>query len=180
MIRQVALPTPLRLDALLSYHDSLAGGGHLGIDKVRSSLMQKFYWPKMHKDITEYVRSCERCQRAKSTNHTTKPPMTNMPVVTKFERWHVNILGPITKTNEGFQYILLCVDSHTFKTMDSREIAGILYNEIFCRYGSPRILVSDRGQNFLSKLVSALCEIFDITRHKTSSYHPQTNSACER
>lgn len=187
MIRQVALPTPLRLDALLSYHDSLAGGGHLGIDKVRSSLMQKFYWPKMHKDITEYVRSCERCQRAKSTNHTTKPPMTNMPVVTKFERWHVDILGPITKTNEGFQYILLCVDSHTrwteafpLKTMDSREIAGILYNEIFCRYGSPRILVSDRGQNFLSKLVSALCEIFDITRHKTSSYHPQTNSACER
>lgn len=64
--------------------------------------------------------------------------------------------------------------------MDSREIAGIFYAEIFCRYGSPRILVSDRGQNFLSKLVSALCEIFEITRHKTSSYHPQTNSACER
>lgn len=44
-----------RLDALISYHDSLAGGGQLGIDKVKSSLIQKYYWPKMHKDITEYV-----------------------------------------------------------------------------------------------------------------------------
>lgn len=27
-IKKVALPTPLRLDARMSYHDSLAGGGH--------------------------------------------------------------------------------------------------------------------------------------------------------
>lgn len=87
-IKQVALPTPLRLDALMSHHDSLAGGGHLRIDKVKSSLIQKYYWPKM-------------------------PPMTNTPLVTKFDRWHVDILGPITKTNESFQYVLLCVDGHT-------------------------------------------------------------------
>lgn len=31
---------PIRLDALMSYHDSLAGGGHLGMDKVKSSLIQ--------------------------------------------------------------------------------------------------------------------------------------------
>lgn len=112
--------------------------------------------------------------------------MTNTPLVTKFERWHVDILGPITKTNMSFQY-LLCVDGHTrwteafpLKPMHSKEIAGILYAEIICRYDSHSILVFDRGQHFLSKIVSALCEIFDITRHKTSCYHPQTNSACER
>ena len=36
------------------------------------------------------------------------------------------------------------------------------------------------GKKFMSKLVSALSEMFDITRHNTSSYHPKTNSACER
>lgn len=37
-IRQLALPQVLRRDALLSYHDSLAGGGHLGIEKVKTAL----------------------------------------------------------------------------------------------------------------------------------------------
>lgn len=136
---------------------------------------------------TQYVRSCDRCQKAKRSSANTRPPLTNMPQVSKFERWHVDILGPITKTNKGHQYILLCVDSYSrwpeafpLKTMDSKEIAAKLYKEIFCRYGAPKILVSDRGQNFLSNLISALCEIFQITRHKTSSCHPQTNSACER
>lgn len=32
----------------------------------------------------------------------------------------------------------------------------------------------------MSKLVSAICEIFQVTRHYTSSYHPQTNATCER
>ncbi|VDI84177.1 Hypothetical predicted protein [Mytilus galloprovincialis] len=32
----------------------------------------------------------------------------------------------------------------------------------------------------MSKLVQALCELCDVTRHYTSSYHPQTNAACER
>lgn len=41
-------------------------------------------------------------------------------------------------------------------------------------------MVSDRGQNFMSKIVQILCKIFQVTRHVTSSYHPQSNVACER
>ena len=40
--------------------------------------------------------------------------------------------------------------------------------------------MSDRGQAFLSKLVSELCQIFQVTRLRTSSYHAQTNAQCER
>lgn len=56
----------------------------------------------------------------------------------------------------------------------------MLFQEFICRYGAPRVIVSDRGRNFMSKLISALCELFNITRHHTSSYHPQTNSTVER
>lgn len=102
-------------------------------------------------------------------------------------RLHMDILGPLTPSAKGHRYILLVVDSFSkfpeafpLKTQESKEIADVLFSEIFTRYGAPRVIVSDRGQNFLSKLVTAVCEIFQVTRHFNSSYHPQTNSTCER
>lgn len=187
MIRQLALPQVLRKDALLSYRDSLAGGGHLGIEKVRTALYQKYYWPRMYHDIVEYVRSCARCQKAKRDYHPSNPPMAPLPLVDRFERWHIDILGPLNKTKEGYEYILMCVDSCTkwvegfpMKTQTAQETARVLFREIFARYGAPKVLFSDRGRNFMSKLVIALCEIFEITQHHTSSYHPQTNGLVER
>ena len=41
-------------------------------------------------------------------------------------------------------------------------------------------ILSDRGQNVASRLVSALCDIFQVTRIRISSFHPQTNVLCER
>lgn len=69
-----------------------------------------------------------------------------MPQVSKFEQLHVDILGPITKTNKGHQYILLFVDSYSRwaeafpQNMDSKKIAKH-YKEIFCRYRAPKIFV---------------------------------------
>ena len=186
-IIQIALPSALRHDALKSYHDSLASGGHLGVEKVMASLIEKYWWPHMHQDIIDYVKSCDRCQRAKRDFNPNKPPLTKMPQVGRFDRWHIDVLGPLTKTAEGFEYILVIVDAFTrwteafpLKTQSAKEIATVLYNEVVARYGSPRVLLSDRGQAFMSKLIKAMCEIFQITQHHTSSYHPNTNGTVER
>ena len=99
----------------------------------------------------------------------------------------MDILGPLPKTKQGFQYILLIVDSFSkwseafpLVTVEANEIANILVKEYFSRYGAPRVIVSDRGRNFMSKLIKAICELFQVKRHYTSSYHPQTNATCER
>lgn len=44
----------------------------------------------------------------------------------------------------------------------------------------PRVLLSDRGQAFLSKIIKAICEFFQITQHHTSSYHANINGKVER
>ncbi|MES9881485.1 MAG: DDE-type integrase/transposase/recombinase [Sedimenticola sp.] len=181
------MPKVLRSDVLRSYHDNHAGGGHLGISKTYAAIREKYYFPGMYKVIHDYVATCHQCQKMKGIRKKLPPPLTSMPISDVFDRWHMDILGPLTKTEEGYQYILLVVDSFSrwseafpLKTQTAKEVSHVLYSEIFTRYGAPRILVSDRGQNFMSKLVRALCEMFDITRHHTSSYHPQTNSTCER
>ena len=70
-------------------------------------------------------------------------------------------------------------EAFPLKTQHASEIADVLYNEVFCRYGAPRSLLSDRGQNFVSHLVTELCKLFNVKRLKTSSFRPQTNSQCE-
>ena len=141
----------------------------------------------MHSDIVEYIKSCDRCQRAKRNYDPSKPPHSPMPQVGRFERWHIDILGPLYKTSEGYEYILLVVDAFShwteafpIRTQSAKDVGSILYNEVFTRYGAPRILLSDRGQTFMSKLISAICEVCQVTRHHTSSYHPNTNGTVER
>ena len=59
-------------------------------------------------------------------------------------------------------------------------IARLLVNEIRARHGAPKVLLSDRGNNFLSKLVAEVCKIFHIHTVNTSSYHPQTDGVVEK
>ena len=42
------------------------------------------------------------------------------------------------------------------------------------------VLLSDRGKNFLSKLIAEVCKIFQIHKVNTSSYHPQSDGLVER
>ncbi|KAK3097343.1 hypothetical protein FSP39_008811 [Pinctada imbricata] len=187
ILKQLAVPRCLREDVLRSYHDCLAGGCHLGLDRTYKAIQLKYFWPGMYQNVADYIRSCDACQHAKKSTNPTRAPLVNMPVEDTFSRLHMDILGPLTTSDEGYKYILLVVDSFSkfpeafpLKTQESKEIANVLFSEIFSRYGAPRVIVSDRGQNFLSKLVTAVCEIFQVTRHYTSAYHPQTNATCER
>ncbi|CAC5404339.1 unnamed protein product [Mytilus coruscus] len=66
------------------------------------------------------------------------------------------------------------------KTQEASEVAKVLFREIISRYGAMKCLVTDLGRNFVSNLVNALCEMLNITRHHTSSYHPQMNGLVER
>lgn len=111
--KQLCIPKALRKDVLRSYHDGMAGGGHLGICKTHDSIRSKFWWSTIYADVENYVKCCNRCQMAKRNFNKFNPPLTSMPQVGRFERWQIDILGPIQKSLEGYQYVLLAIDSFT-------------------------------------------------------------------
>ena len=163
-ILQLAVPIPKRKEILLHYHDCIAGGGHFGISRTYEKIRRKYWWPKMYQEIKNYVRSCPICQTVNTDRQSRVPPLQPLPVEDSFSRVHIDILGPLPKSKQGHQYILLIVDSFSkwseafpLISMEAKEIAEILVKEYFSRYGAPIILVSDRGRNFMSKLVSAIC-----------------------
>lgn len=183
--KQVAVPTMLRDDILRAYHDA-PGGSHLGFDKTYHAIRLKYYWPKMYADVQNYIKTCEQCQKATRNYNPKKAPLNPLPVGEFFSRLHMDILGPLTPTKEGYKYILMVVDACTgwvegfpLVNQDAETIARTLFSEIICRYGAPHSITSDRGANFLSAIVQSLCELFNITRHKTSAYHPASNGRVE-
>ena len=186
-VKQLALPKVLRDDILRSYHDSLAGGGHQGHERTFAAIRLKYYWPKMYDEIGKYVQSCLLCQQVKRPVHAKPPPLQPLPVADLFSRWHIDILSGLPTTKDKYKHILVVVDSyskwmeaHPLRSQEATEVAAVLYREVITRYGAPRTLISDRGQTFMSKLTAAMCELFQITRHYVSAYHPATNAVVER
>jgi len=72
------------------------------------------------------------------------------------------------------------VEAFARPEMTATVVAQILVDKIFCRYGPFEVLLSDRGINFRSELVSEVLRILKINHKLTSGYHPQCNGLTER
>jgi len=59
---QVVVPSVLRAK-LLSVTHNIPAAGHLGVAKMKDRLLRHFYWPTISKDVKEFCRSCDICQR---------------------------------------------------------------------------------------------------------------------
>jgi len=139
----------------------------------------------MYADLSEYVNSCRACQQTKRPVHNKKGPLKSLSVEDVFSRFHLDYLGPFPSSN-SYKYFLVAIDStslypeiHPTKSCDADETAQVLYEQVFCRYGCPLSILTDRGSCFRSSIISALCKLFKVKQIFTSSYHPQTNSRAE-
>ena len=93
----IIVPSCLRMEVLKLAHDSVFAG-HLGIAATKKSLLNRFTWPGVTKDIANYVKSCEICQ--KHAKKKPKIPLGKMEVVTKlFENVAIDLVGPLPETN---------------------------------------------------------------------------------
>ena len=186
LVKQTAIPRCLRDELLKSYHDCIAGGGHQGFERTYAALRNKYYWPSMYENIRQYVKTCEVCQQSKRAFNAKPPPLHPQPVDDVFGRWQMDILSGLPTTKDKYKHILVLVDSYSkwvelfpLRTQEATEVASVLFREIISRYGAPRSILSDRGKNFMSNLVKALSELFEIKRHFTSPYHPMGNGLTE-
>jgi hypothetical protein len=62
----------------------------------------------------------------------------------------------------------------------AETVAKFIYEEIICRHGVPKEILSDRGTSFVNQVIDRLCENFQTKHRLTSPYRPQTNGMVER
>jgi transposase InsO family protein len=141
----------------------------------------------MAADITRWCRDCQQCQRGKVTVQA-RAAVQPIPIPPqRFQHVHVDIVGPLPASTEGYVYLLTMIDRTTrwleaapMKNMDAVTCANTLVATWIARYGVPALLTSDRGTQFASAVWQILCNKLGIQQIFTTAYHPQSNGMIER
>ena len=112
-------------------------------------------------------------------------PLQNFVTVEIFDVWGIDFMGPFP-ASDGFLYILVAVDyvskwveAKATKTNDSKVVADFLRTNIFCRFGMPRVIISDGGSHFCNRTITALLKKYNVTHKVSTPYHPQTSGQAE-
>ena len=186
---RVCLPngTPFIAEALKGLHDEPTSG-HLGKDKTIELVRQRFFWPGMKKDVTDYVASCIICQKTKESNRLTPgllrplpPPEDNWERVS----WDFIVKLPLTKG--GYDSIITFVDNKSKmvhfapgkETDDARTLSQAFIRNVIRLHGMPKTTLSDRDRRLVSKFHEELWKKLQITRILTTAYHPQGDGQTE-
>jgi len=118
--------------------------------KTATKVLQcDFYWPTLFRDTFEYYKSCPRFQQLGRINRTDIIPLNPIIVVEIFEVWGLDFIRP-SPSSFGIEYILLSVDyvskwvkAIPTRTNDAEMVVKFLRENIFARFGLPRVIISD-------------------------------------
>ena len=181
----------LRMQLISRCHDDPLAG-HFGAEKTHELLARKYYWEGSAKQVNEYCKTCDICQRTKAPRHLAYGEMGLLPIADKpwkeISMDFITGLPPSKYKGVVYDSILIVVDRFTKMvryipinmTIDAAELAEVFHSEIVCRYGMPSGIVSDRGSVFTSAFWSTVCFHSRVKRRLSTAFHPQTDGQTER
>jgi hypothetical protein len=186
---RLVIPDDLRHGVISLLHDP-PSGAHFGSSRIGPMARDRFFWPMMDREIRDFIGTCDACQRAKATRQQSagqlQPKGVSTPGVLS-----VDIQGPFPDGKGGYKNVFTIKDIFLGLAVltpmmggengiSASKCADRLMDRWVCYYGIPRAIITDRGPQFVSELLTRLCERLGIDKRLTATYHPQTNAQAER
>ena len=79
----------------------------------------------------------------------------------------------------SIDYFTKWVEVEALAIITKKSIRSFVWRNIICRFGIPRILVSDNGKQFDNSAIRRFCSELGIKNHYSSLAHPQANGQVE-
>ena len=97
----------------------------------------------------------------------------------------MDVIGPIElKASNGHRFILVAIDyftkwveAVTFKSVTKKAVVGFVHASIICRFGIPKMIITDNVVNLNSHLMQEVRQQFKIAHRNSTPYRPKANGA---
>jgi hypothetical protein len=186
---KVAVPLAVRDRILEEAHD-MKSAGHLGITKTVKRIAEQYWWPGLRDDVTEWVNSCDACQRNKASHDRPQGLLQPLPVPTRrFGSISMDFVVQLPLTPDEHDAILVVIDRLTKLVRfipcrtdnNAAEVAKLWIDHWYAAgFGLPDDIVCDRDPKFTSALWDELCTLLGTKVKLSTAYHPQTDGQTER
>ncbi len=162
--------------------------GHFGEQRTLVEIRRRYFWHNRTVDVKAVIRGCQQCQLVKSSGNIQSgdEQLKSIPVCDLFHRVALDTAGPLLETKSGNRYILVAID-HYSKWCEAKVVADhgartaarFLEDEIICRYGVPKFVLTDNGGEWAAKF-DVMCRDYAIQHQRTAPHWPQCNGMAER
>lgn len=150
-------------------------------------LASVFHWKGLERDVRQFIRACETCQRFKY--ETVASPGLLQPLPVPEHIWSKLSMDFISGLPKSYSKttILLVVDrlskaahfmalKHPFSAVD---VAHFFMDNIIKLHRFPKMIVTDRDPIFCGKFWSELFLLYGVKLQYSSAYHPQSDGQTE-
>jgi RNase H-like domain found in reverse transcriptase/Reverse transcriptase (RNA-dependent DNA polymerase)/Integrase zinc binding domain/Integrase core domain/Retroviral aspartyl protease len=171
---------------ILNDFHMLPTGGHAGVTRMTKTIKQRFEWPGMAKDIQEFVKRCDACQRFKYSVNAREPLVVTTTATEAMRKIFMDIVGSIATDNGGFSYILTIqcelskfITAVPLQNKEAKTVAKAFVENFILIYGVPKRIGHDCGTEFLAEIMKNVCKLLEIQQLASTPYHHQSIGALE-
>ncbi len=106
---KIVVPMEFQNEIMVRFHDHKLAA-HLGIEKTLANIRNKYFWPKMARDVWIHVRNCLIFGKIKAAKACIAPLQPLSIAEYLWQRVAMNIVGPVIESYRGNKYILLLME----------------------------------------------------------------------
>ncbi|XP_022860948.1 uncharacterized protein LOC111381405 [Olea europaea var. sylvestris] len=118
--------------------------------------------------------------------HTPIEELTSIHYSAPFEQWGVDILGPFPLARGQLKFVAVAVEYFTkwveakpLATVSEPKLRSFIWKSIICRFGIPKVLITDNGRQFDNPQFKNFYASNGIDHRVTSVSHLQNNGLAE-
>lgn len=177
------VPKGHRLSLLRIFHDEHS---HIDADKTHDLILRHFWFPGLRAFIRKYIGHCLTCIAHKRVPRAPLQPITSWPKPdVPFDTLHADVLGPLPES-KGYKHVMIVVDSFTkfclltpIYRQDLEELKRVFKN-VISLFGTPRLIVCDRGRMFESSGFTSWMHVLGVNIHHITPEMHHANGQVER